>query len=99
MKDRLYRLAGAVRAFAQSLPAIGTVAGSVSLELSAASDTVVEKIKICNGERIDLTNDRAMPRELAYTFADKHAYVLRNVTLWPEFGVAVDDRRRIIEES
>jgi len=99
MNGRWSQLAAAWRAWSQSWPGLGTVAGTASLADDPQHASIVDCATIAPAVQLDLTNERAEPRSASFVAPARQAYLLQNTTVWPATGAAVDQRRRVLAES
>ena len=78
---------------------VGTVRGELSLANPESQTLIERRIGIVAREVKDLTNDFAEPRALKFEYGPKEAYVLKNMTVWPDLGAVVDEHGRLVSES
>lgn len=83
----------------QHVPVWGTVSGSVRLDMEPCGSLVVERAKLLEAEQVVSRSSQATPETVSYLMPSRYVSLLRDVVLWPDWGVTVDRESRLVLDS
>ena len=87
------------RSLLQRAPMVGTIAGEMSLAEHFGNETNASSVTIFEAETVVSRCPLAIPTELVYVQEEKRVWILNDVTVWPSWGVAIDERSRLVRET